>query len=126
MDSFFQLTHHALGRMASRQVSKNKVAQALFCGQVFSNGNGLHRAILKELHGKTVEEYAVIFSKATKRIVTVEHNIFRIKQRDQEDLSVSSHKIRKLHKQRKRALREQEFDSWCREEYNYYNLSFTA
>ena len=126
MDSFFQLTCHALGRMATRQVSKTKVAQALFCGRVFANGDGLHRAILQEKHGKTVEEYVVLFSKNTSRVVTVEHKTCRIKQADREDLAVSKHKFRKIFKQRKRALREQEFDAWCREEYTLYNLSFTA
>ena len=126
MDRIFSLTYHALGRMATRNVSRSKVAQTIFAGQTFSTGNGLYRAKLKEVHGKTVDEYVVFFSKTTNQIVTVEHNVFRIKQKDKEDLAVSKHKIRKIFKQRKRALREQEFDSWCREEYSYYNLSFTA
>ena len=126
MDRIFTLTYHARSRMATRNVSRSKVAETIYCGQTFSNGDGLHGAKLKERCGKTVEEYVVFFSKATNRIVTVEHNVFRIKEMEREDLAVSKHKIRKIFKQRKRTLREQEFDSWCREEYRNHNLSFTA
>ena len=122
MDRIFTLTYHALGRMATRNVSRSKVAQTIFWGQTFSNGDGTHRAKLRERCGKTVDEYTVVFSKASNRIITVEHNVKRAKP-FRGSTNAQQHR---LYKQRKRALREQEFDSWCREEYSYYNLSFTA
>ena len=123
MDRIFQLSDHALSRMAARNVSRMKVAETLFHGQIFSVGGGVYKAKLKELHGKTVDKYVVVFSKKENRIITVEHNMFRIEQNDPEDLALSKGKI---YKRRKQILREQELDSWCREQYTLYHLHFTA
>jgi hypothetical protein len=66
----------------------------------------------------------VVFSKPSSRIITVEHNVKRAKDIDTD--AGSKQQLRKIYKQRKRALRDREFDSWCREEYREYSLNFTA
>ena len=124
MNRIFQLSNHAMDRMATRQVSNFKVAQTLFQGQIYAAGRGLFKALLYEHYGKIVDRYTVIFSKQDNLVVTVEHTVRRAENTEEEPLS--KRKLRKIYKQRKRALQEQEFDSWCREEYSYYNLSFTA
>ena len=124
MNRIFQLSNHAMDRMATRQVSNFKVAQTLFQGQIYAAGRGLFKALLYEHYGKIVDRYTVIFSKQDNLVVTVEHTVRRVENTEEEPLS--KRKLRKIYKQRKRALQEQEFDSWCREEYGNYNLSFTA
>ena len=124
MDRIFHISNHALERMESRNVSKTKVAQTLYCGQIYASSTGAHKAKLLEHCGKTVSEYVVVFSKKENLIITVEHNIKRAEQNTDEFLS--KHRLRKIYKQRKRALREEEFNSWCREEYGAHRLAFTA
>lgn len=123
MSNVFQFSNHAMSRLESRQISRDKVVKAVFCGQVFSSGKGLYKAKLWEHNGKMVDEYIVVFSKADKKVVTVEHNVKRADSFDEEH---SKHQIRKIFKQHKRSVREREFNDWCREEYRHYNMPFPA
>lgn len=124
MNDVFQISRHAQGRMATRKISRYKVAKAVFFGQIFASANGLHKAKLWEKSGKTVDEYIVVFNKKSSTVVTVEHNVLR--HNDFDDNGLSRHEASKLYKQRKRIARAKEFDSWCREEYENYNLAFSA
>ena len=124
MNTVYRYTHHALSRMESRKVSAAKVAQIISCGQIFLTKKGLFKAKVWEHYGKTVEKYAVVFSKSDHVVVTVEHSLSPCKSNSPE--SDSFFRQRKIHRMRKRAAREQEFDSYCREEYEYYNLKFSA
>ena len=124
MNNVFHLSRHALSRMESRQISSSQVAKTLFGGQVFSAGDGLYKAKLREECGKNVNTYIVVFSKQEQRIITVAHNVTRKKEFDGEH--ISAHRRSRIFKQRKRILSETEFDSYCREEYNNYNVRFSA
>ena len=51
MDSVFSFTNHALERMESRDISKTRVAQTLFSGQISAEENGLLKAKSWEFTG---------------------------------------------------------------------------
>ena len=45
MDRIFTLTYHAPGRMATRNVSRSKVAQTIFLGQTPARGTGIYPTV---------------------------------------------------------------------------------
>lgn len=121
----FRLSWHALNRMETRNISPEKLAEIMKCGQVYSGGNGRYRVKLFQRTRKSEICYEAVFSKQDKVIISVWETTIPLNRTDDEEKGKSHTKIR-LYKQRKRALREQEFNSWCREEYGSYNLSFPA
>ena len=124
-DRTFRISAHAFGRMATRNISRSKLAEIIYCGQVYSEGNGRHRAKLYEQAGKSEICYEAVFSKIDHAIISVWSNIRPAVRSRNEENGKNYTKI-KLYKQRKRALREEEFASWCREEYRDYKLPFPA
>ena len=124
MNNVFHLTTHALNRMQTRNISNSQVAKTLFCGNIYAAKGGLHRAKFKEGSGKFIDEYIVIFSKQSSRVVTVEHRVIRNDQSDGE--FISRQQLRKRYKQRKRAINRAEFDTYCREEFSNWNVRFSA
>ena len=124
-DRTFRISAHAFGRMATRNISRSKLAEIIYCGQVYSEGNGHHRAKLYERAGKSEICYEAVFSKNDNAIISVWSNIKPVIRSGNEENGKTYMKT-KVYKQRKRALREEEFDSWCREEYGNYQLPFTA
>ena len=125
MNPEFHYTYHALDRIETRQVSKAKVEQILSSGEIFSSDDGLHKAKFKEYSRNTVDKYVVIFSKQNKLIVTVEHNVCSIKKNSKPG-DISNYRSRKIYKHRKRACEEREFNTYCREEFERYNMRFSA
>ena len=123
-DRTFRISTHAFNRMSTRNISRAKMAEIICCGQVYSQGNGHHRAKLYERAGKSEICYEAVFSKIDRAIISVWSTVRPAMNRNEENGKTYT-KI-KVYKQRKRALKEQEFDSWCREEYNNYSLLFTA
>ena len=124
-DRTFHISAHAFCRMATRNISRSKLAEIIYCGQVYSEGNGRHRAKLYEQVGKSEICYEAVFSKIDHVIISVWNNIRPAIRGGDEEKSKVYIKT-KVYKQRKRALREQEFDSWCREEYGNYSIPFPA
>ena len=124
MEKTFRFTNHALDRMEARNVSETKVAQILASGQIFAGKHGLHRAKIWEHTKNTVDKYVVVFSKSDHLVITVERTASPIGKGECGNLSFTQE--RKSYRQRKRVLQEREFDAWCREEYNSFNLRFTA
>lgn len=121
----FRITDHAYRRMESRNITHGKLAEIMGCGQVFSGGRGLYRAKLYQRAGKSEICYEAVFSKQNRTIISVWENVKPLAPSDHEE-NGKVYTRTKIYKQRKRALREQEFNSWCREEYGSYNLSFPA
>lgn len=121
----YRISTHAFNRMASRNISRAKLAEIIYCGQVFAGNNGRHHARLYERSGKSEICYEAVFSKADHTIISVWSGIRPALCSGNEDNGKIYIKT-KVYKQRKRALREQEFDSWCREEYGNYSIQFPA
>ena len=121
----FHISQHTLSRMATRNISHSKLAEIIFCGRIYSSGKGNYRAKLYERAGKREICYEAVFSKSDRCIISVWSNIKPVLRDENEDTDKKYSKFR-IYKQRKRALKEQEFDFWCREEYGNYNLLFSA
>lgn len=121
----YRISTHAFNRMAARHISRAKLAEIIYCGQVFSGNNGRHHARLYERAGKSVICYEAVFSKSDHAIISVWSGIRPALCSGNEENTQIRTKT-KIYKQRKRTLREQEFDSWCREEYSHYRLTFPA
>lgn len=124
MNSVFKLSRHAQNRIQSRKISRIKVAQAIFYGQIFSSSKGLYKAKLWENNGKFVDLYTVVFSKQESKVVTVEHTVMRNTKYNDEYMS--KHMENKIFKRRKRAVKEADDYAWWKEEYENNNLPFTA
>lgn len=121
----FRITNHALRRMEARHISMEQLDLILNYGQVYSQGDGLHRAKLHQKIGKSVICYEAVFSKSDNVVCTVWSTIrpcLRVHDSDNEKIYMKL----KCYKQRKRLLSKQEFDDHCREEYSRYNLRFSA
>ena len=123
-DRLFTISDHALKRMESRNISRVKLAQVIFRGKQFACSNGRYKSKLWERTGNNLICYHAVFAKQTQTVVTVWTTESHIKQRKAENNKV--YRPLKAYKHRKRTLLEMEFDSYCREEYNNYNLSFSA
>ena len=121
----YRISTHAFNRMASRNISRAKLAEIIYCGQVFAGNNGRHHARLYERSGKSEICYEAVFSKADHTIISVWSGIRPALCSGNEE-NTSFRTKNKIYKQRKRALREQEFDSWCREDYGNYSIQFPA
>ena len=123
MDRVIRYTTHALNRMESRNISSDKVAQILYFGQVFSADNGKYRAKLQEFTGKSIIRHEVVYAKSENLVITVwkETKPFLLRKE-----KWSKHQEQRIYKHRKQTQREQEFNTYCREEYEHYNLQFSA
>lgn len=123
MDKVIRYTKHALNRMESRNISVDKVEQILNAGQVFSADSGCHRAKLQEFTGKNIIRHEIVFCKSENRIISVWKSIKPFSCRTE---GFSKRHEQRIYKLRKQALRERDFNSYCREEYGNYNLQFSA
>ena len=123
MDSVFSFTNHALERMESRDISKTRVAQTLFSGQISAEENGLLKAKSWEFTGSRLIRHEVIFSGEEKLIITAWNTSKPFKIRQEKS---SGRQASKIYKQRRQAWKKQECDSGCREEYHSCNLRFVA
>lgn len=116
--SFF-ITDHALSRMESRQISRLTLAKIIFTGQVFSRGNGRFIAKLKQRVGNSIISYSAVFSKKNGVIYTVWSSIKPYKKYVDEEKQ-KAHK--KFYKQRKRMIADNDFNTYCREEFSEYSI----
>lgn len=123
-NKIFHISQHALSRMATRNISHFQLAEIMFCGQVYSIGDGKYRAKLYEQVGKSEVCYEAVFSKSDRLIISVWSHIKPALHSRNENYDEKKAKF-KIYKQRKRMLKEQEFDSWCREEYKNYDRPFS-
>ena len=120
MDMNIQYSNHALERMNERNISFEKVEEILECGKFFSTGNGNYRVKMTELIGKTLVLHQIVFSKQSKKVITVWNSKKPYKNRDSaEDRLRSS---LKQYRKRKQALREKSFFDYSREECRYWHI----
>lgn len=122
--SSFHITEHAYKRMVARNITPTKLAQIMSCGQVYSQGDGRHKATLFQRIGNNNVRYEAIFSKSDGKIITVWNTIKPCRKDGGDDEKL--YMKRKVYKRRKRTAYEKEFDSYCREEYSHYNMRFSA
>ena len=123
MDRIIRFTNHALERMESRDISKTRVAQTLFCGKISTEENGLSRARSWEFNGSKLIRHEVIFSREDNLIITAWNTSKPFKIRPEKS---SDRQTRRIYKRRKQALEKREFESLCREEYDFCKLRFSA
>ena len=122
--STLKISYHAFSRMNSINISPTLLAKIISCGQIYSRGKR-HKAMLCEQVGKNDICYEAIFSKATNTIITV-WSTTKPHKKDFGDEYSSRHANRKMHKFRKNAIFQQDFEAYCREEFSNYNMHFNS
>lgn len=115
---------HAYKRMCARDISSKKLAQIVSHGQIYSTGNGRHVVKFYEHAGKSEFLYEAVISKKDHVLITVWKSSKRY--RGGEEEQEKQKRSNKQYKQRKLELKNRDYDSYCSEEYGYYNMRFSA